>query len=266
MVWDNLQSTSPIKALPIVDDIGQILGVLMRKKGTNVNTEATVKAQFTCNDPEGSGAEFRPNIVNGQVDSIEVLKPGVGYGFDPATTFCPNEQYGVLVSKIGLQEHVSDGEYIEQRIIGSPDVLQVVDVEHDENNILLATIDPSFNPQLEVGLELRTKSGHEFTLNFNNKFPTLVIPQDATAIYAKCGDIIPKVKEVKIINVGSNYVNPIITIGTGSKKQTIGSSTKDSKGRLIKATLDKPILGFVKPIVEDKAVSYTHLRAHETDS
>ena len=65
MVWDNLQSTSPIKALPIVDDIGQILGVLMRKKGTNVNTEATVKAQFTCNDPEGSGAEFKPNIING---------------------------------------------------------------------------------------------------------------------------------------------------------------------------------------------------------
>ena len=255
MVWDNLQSTSPIKALPIVDDIGQILGVLMRKKGTNVNTEATVKAQFTCNDPEGSGAEFKPNIANGQVDSIEVIKPGVGYGFDPATTFCPNEQYGVLVSKIGLQEHVNDGEYLEQRITGSPDVLQVVDVEYDNDNILLATIDTSFNPQLQVGLELRTKSGHEFTLNFNNKFPTLVIPQDATAIYAKCGDIIPKLEEIKIINVGSNYVNPIITIGTGSKKQTIGSATKDSKGRLIKATVSKPVLGFVKPIVEDKGLS-----------
>ena len=86
MVWDNLQSTSPIKALPIVDDIGQILGVLMQKKGSNVNTEATVKAQFTCNEPEGSGAKFKPNIINGKVDSIEVLKPGVGYGFDPAST------------------------------------------------------------------------------------------------------------------------------------------------------------------------------------
>ena len=32
MVWDNLQSTSPIKALPIIDDIGQILGVLMKRK------------------------------------------------------------------------------------------------------------------------------------------------------------------------------------------------------------------------------------------
>ena len=160
MVWDNLQSTSPIKALPIVDDIGQILGVLMRKKGTNVNTEATVKAQFTCNEPEGSGAEFKTNITNGQVDSIEVIKPGVGYGFDPASTYCPNEQYGVLVSKIGLQEHVNDGEFIEQRITGSPDVLQVVDVEYDDNNILLATIDTSFKDSLQVGLELRLSLIH----------------------------------------------------------------------------------------------------------
>ena len=253
MVWENLQSTSPIKALPIVDDIGQILGVLMRKKGTNVNTEARVKAQFTCNEPEGSGAEFKTNISNGQVDSIEVIKPGVGYGFDPASTYCPNEQYGVLVSKIGLQEHVNDGEYLEQRITGSPDVLQVVDVEYDDNNILLATIDTSFNNNLQVGLELRTKSGHEFTLNFNNKFPTLVIPQNATAIYAKCGDIIPKLEEVNIVNVGTNYTNPIITIGTGSKKKTIGSATTDSQGRLVKATVTEAILGFVKPVVEDKA-------------
>ena len=253
MVWENLQSTSPIKALPIVDDIGQILGVLMRKKGTNVNTEARVKAQFTCNEPEGSGAEFKTNISNGQVDSIEVIKPGVGYGFDPASTYCPNEQYGVLVSKIGLQEHVNDGEYLEQRITGSPDVLQVVDVEYDDDNILLATIDTSFNNNLQVGLELRTKSGHEFTLNFNNKFPTLVIPQNATAIYAKCGDIIPKLEEVNIVNVGTNYTNPIITIGTGSKKKTIGSATTDSQGRLIKATVTEAILGFVKPVVEDKA-------------
>ena len=33
LVWDNLQSTTPIKAIAIVDDIGQMLGVLMRKKG-----------------------------------------------------------------------------------------------------------------------------------------------------------------------------------------------------------------------------------------
>ena len=254
MVWDNLKSTSPIKALPIVDDIGQILGVLMRKKGTNVNREASVRAQFTCNEPEGSGAEFRPNIVNGKVDSIAVIKPGVGYGFDPASTYCPNEQYGVLVSKVGLQEHVNDGEYLEQVSFGNTDVLQVVDTDYDVDHILIATIDPSFNPRLTVGLDLQTKSGHQFVLNFNRKFPTLVIPPDATAIYAKCGDVIPKLDDIEIINVGTNYVNPIITIGTGSKKRQIGSATTDSKGRLIKATVTEPVLGFVKPIVEDKGL------------
>ena len=254
MVWDNLKSTSPIKALPIVDDIGQILGVLMRKKGTNVNREASVRAQFTCNEPEGSGAEFKPNIVNGKVDSIAVTKPGVGYGFDPASTYCPNEQYGVLVSKVGLQEHVNDGEYLEQVSFGNTDVLQVVDTDYDVDHILIATIDPSFNPRLTVGLDLQTKSGHQFVLNFNRKFPTLVIPPDATAIYAKCGDVIPKLDDIEIINVGTNYVNPIITIGTGSKKRQIGSATTDSKGRLIKATVTEPVLGFVKPIVEDKGL------------
>ena len=254
MVWDNLQSTSPVKALPIVDDIGQILGMFMQKKGSSVNLEAQVKAQFTCNEPEGSGAEFKPNIVNGKVESIAVTKPGIGYGFDPASTFCPNEQYGVLVSKVGLQEHVNDGEYLEQVSFGNTDVLQVVDVDYDTDHILLATIDPSFNPRLTVGLDLQTKSGHQFVLNFNRKFPTLVIPPNATAIYAKCGDVIPKLDDINIVNVGTNYVNPIITIGTGSKKRQIGSATKDSKGRLVKATVTEPVLGFVKPIVEDKGL------------
>jgi len=254
MVWDNLQSTSPVKALPIVDDIGQILGMFMQKKGSSVNLEAQVKAQFTCNEPEGSGAEFKPNIVNGKVESIAVTKPGIGYGFDPASTFCPNEQYGVLVSKVGLQEHVNDGEYLEQISFGNTDVLQVVDVDYDTDHILLATIDPSFNPRLTVGLDLQTKSGHQFVLNFNRKFPTLVIPPNATAIYAKCGDVIPKLDDINIVNVGTNYVNPIITIGTGSKKRQIGSATKDSKGRLVKATVTEPVLGFVKPIVEDKGL------------
>ena len=257
MIFDNLQSTSPIKALPIIDDIGQILGVLMNKKGSGVNAEASVKAQFTCNEPEGSGAVFKTNVVNGAIDSIEVVKPGIGYGFDPADTFCPKEQYGILVKKTGLQEHINDGEFIEQVVVGNPDILQVVDTNYDEDNILLATIDPSFNPQLEVGLQLKTKSGHEFVLNFNKKFPTLVIPQGAKALYSGCSDIIPKVDDVSIINVGTNYVDPIITIGTGSTKKQIGSATTDSQGRLIKASVTEPVLGFVKPIVEDRTGSGT---------
>ena len=257
MVWDNLQSTSPIKALPIVDDIGQILGVLMQKKGRNVNTEATVKAQFTCNEPEGSGATFKPNIIDGKVDSIEVIKPGVGYGFDPASTYCPNEQYGVLVPKAGLQQHVNNGEYIEQVTTGNPDILQVVDTDYDDDNILIATIDPSFNPNLTVGLPLKTKSGHEFILNFNKKFPTLVIPQGATAIYAKCGDIIPKIDELKIVSVGTDYTDPIITIGTGAKKKQIGTATTDKDGKLVKAVVTESVLGFVKPVVEEKLAAGT---------
>jgi len=258
MVWDNLQSTSPIKALPIIDDIGQILGVMMNKKGSGVNAEASVKAQFTCNEPEGSGAKFKPNISDGKVNSIEVLNPGIGYGFDPADTFCPKEQYGVLVDKVGLQEHLNNGEFIEQvTTTGNPDVLQVADTDYDEDHMLLATIDPAFNPNLQVGLNLKTKSGHEFVLNFNKKFPTLVIPQDAKALYAKCGDIIPKIDTVNIVNVGTNYVDPIITIGTGTKKKQIGTAVPDSQGRLIKTNLTEQVLGFVKPVVEERLANGT---------
>ncbi len=251
MVWDNLQSTSPVKALPIIDDIGQILGVFMQKKGSGVGLEAQVKAQFTCNEPEGSGAKFKPNIVDGKVDSIDVINPGIGYGFDPADTFCPKEQYAVLVPKEGLQQHVNDGEYLEQMVEGNPDVLQVVDTEYSDDDMLIATIDPSFNPNLVAGLQLKTKSGHEFTLNFNSKFPTLVIPPNAKALYAGCGDIIPKLDEVKITNVGSNYKDPKICIGVGDKEQCIGTATTDKDGKLISVSLDVPVLGFVKPEIVD---------------
>ena len=102
-----------------------------------------------------------------------------------------------------MQEHLNDGEYVEQVIEGSPDILQVVDTDYDDEHILLATIDPTFNSQLQVGMQLRTKSGHEFVLNYDKKFPTLVIPQDAKALYAGCSDIIPKVDKLSIINVGT---------------------------------------------------------------
>jgi len=152
---------------------------------------------------------------------------------------------------------VNDGEFIEQMVTGNPDILQVVDTDYDEEHILLATIDPSFNPQLEVGLQLRTKSGHEFVLNYDKKFPTLVIPQGAKALYSGCSDIIPKVDNVNIINVGKNYTDPIITIGTGDKKKQIGTATTDSEGKLITASVTEAVLGFVKPIVEDRTGSGT---------
>ena len=39
-----------------------------------------------------------------------------------------------LVNKIGLQQHVNDGEYLEQVIEGNPDVLQVVDTDYSDED------------------------------------------------------------------------------------------------------------------------------------
>ena len=264
MVWDNLQSTTPVKALPIIDDIGAIVGVFMRNKGSRVNKEAKVRAQFTCNEPEGGGATFRPNIIDGGlekgnvVDSVTVLTSGIGYGFDPAETFCPKEQYAALVPKAGLVQHVQDGDILmlsksAEGVESStnPDILEVVDTDHDDDNILIATIDPKFNPQFEVGVELMTKSKHKFILNFQRKFPDLIVPGRAKAVYANCGDLIPVMNDIKPVNVGRKYVNPVITIGNGAKEQVIGTFSVDKKGRLVEPTITNKVLGFVKPKIRD---------------
>tara|TARA_B100000427_G_scaffold207271_1_gene172548 strand:- start:5907 stop:8528 length:2622 start_codon:yes stop_codon:yes gene_type:complete len=264
MVWDNLQSTTPVKALPIIDDIGAIVGVFMRNKGSRVNTEAKVRAQFTCNEPEGGGATFRPNIIDGGlakgnvVDSVTVLTGGIGYGFDPAETFCPKEQYAALVPKAGLVQHVQDGDILmlsksAEGVESStnPDILEVVDTDHDDDHILIATIDPKFNPQFEVGVELMTKSKHKFILNFQRKFPDLIVPGRAKAVYANCGDLIPVMNDIKPVNVGRKYVNPVITIGNGAKEQVIGTFSVDAKGRLVEPTITNKVLGFVKPKIRD---------------
>ena len=264
MVWDNLQSSTPVKALPIIDDIGAIVGVFMRNKGSRVNKEAKVRAQFTCNEPEGGGATFRPNIIDGGlekgnvVDSVTVLTSGIGYGFDPADTFCPKEQYAALVPKAGLVQYVKDGDILmlSKTAAGvedptNPDILEVVDTDHDDNNILIATIDPKFNPQFEVGTELMTKDKHKFILNFQRKFPDLIVPGRAKAVYANCGDLIPVMNDIKPINVGRKYVNPVITIGNGAKEQVIGTFSVDAKGRLVEPTITNKVLGFVKPKIRD---------------
>jgi len=262
LVWDNLKSTSPIKALPIVDDIGQILGVFMKRKGSNVGLEAQVRAQFTCNEPEGGGAVLKPIIVDGQVNAIKVIKPGIGYGFDPATTFCPKEQYVVTVPKGDIINNLDDGEnlMLVQYADGTvdptkPDVMQVVDTNFSADLMTFATIDPSWNINLESGVILETKSGYQFTLNFNQKYPELVFPEEATAIYAKCGDLIPIIDNVKMENVGSKYVNPVIVIGAGSKEQEIGTVTVDENGSLVEPKINKKVLGFVKPTIIDRGLS-----------
>ena len=104
---------------------------------------------------------------------------------------------------------------------------------------------------------MRTKSGHEFTLNFTEKFAELVIPPTATAIYAYCGDLIPIVDQVKKINVGKGYVDPRIVIGEGPDQQEIGKYSVDDQGRLLEPTVDKTVIGFVKPRIRDKGAKGT---------
>ncbi len=258
MVWDNLQSTAPIKALPIVDRIGSIVGSWVRKKGRNVSLEAKVRAQFTCNEPEGGGAVFKPNIVDGQVDSIDVVEPGIGYGFDPAETYCPKEQYNYKMPKGTIADNTENGEllflisYADGTVDSTkPEVMQVVDTDYDDNNMVIATLDPSWHVNVENGMVLQTVSGDTFTLNYFEKYADLVVPDDAKAVYAECGDLIPVVEEVKPINVGTGYKKPIITIGTGPDKKKIGDYTIDDQGRLVKPVLTEKIFGFVTAKVED---------------
>jgi len=258
LVWDNLQATTPVKALPIIDDIGQILGVWMKNKGSGVNREARVRAQFTCNEPEGGGAVLKPNIKEGKVDSITVKKGGIGYGFDPADTFCPKEQYTALISKQGLVQHLEDGDILmlvsdANGVVNetSPDILQVIDVDHTPTHIQIATIDPKDNSKFEIGMTVKTKKGHQFVLNFQNKTPELVVPGQAKAVYANCGDLIPIIDNIVTENVGKNYVNPVITIGSGDKEQVIGEYTTDKDGKLVEPNITTKVLGFVKPRVRD---------------
>ena len=262
IVWDNLQSTTPVKALPIVDNIGSILGAWTKKKGSGVPLQAQARAQFTCNEPEGGGAEFKPNIKDGKIESIAVVKPGIGYGFDPAETFCPNEQYNYVIPKGGLANQVNDGDllYLVAYADGTedttnPDVMQVVDVEYSETQILVATIDKTFEPSVEVGMKLKTKTNYEFVLNFSEKFPDLVVPPEAKAIYANCGDLIPVAKEIQPINVGKDYKEPVITIGVGKDEKEIGKADVDEKGQIINPVLTEKVLGFAAPKVKDKGAT-----------
>ena len=213
---------------------------------------------FTCNEPEGGGAVFKPNIKDGQIDSIAVTNTGMGYGFDPAGTYCPNEQWNYVIPKSGLANIVNDGEllYLVAYADGTedttnPDIMQVVDVEYSENQILIATIEKSFEPNIKVGMQLKTQSGTVFTLNYSDKFPDLVVPPDATAVYANCGDLIPVAQNIQTINVGKNYEKPIITIGTGAKEKEIGKADVNDKGQILKPVITETVLGFVTPKVKD---------------
>ena len=266
MVFDALQSTTAIKALPIIDDIGSTVGVLVKKAGGSIpNFGLGVKARSiaTCNEQEGKGAVFSPVFVedgsgipgNVKIQRIDVIKSGVGYGFTKDEAVCPQEQFFVQISDGKLKEYVSEGSilYLVKDSEGNvsetqPDILQIDDLDYEGTGIITAaTIDFDERAQIKPGMVLRTDNGYEFTLNFTKSFIDLFIPVDATAVYSGCLDLIPVLEDVRVVNVGRDYTDPKIFIDD----EEVGSVTVDTRGRLLKPTLSKKALGYVTLEIRD---------------
>ena len=250
LIFDNAQSTTLLKALPIIDDIGAMVGVLMRKKGSNIDTTAKVRAMFTCNDPEGTGAKLTPIIKDGKIEKIRVDKPGVGYGLDPDNTYCPKEQKHFLVDVQGLGDYADVGDVLfYQEEDGDPNqaILQVIDYDWEGTGFAaLATLDKT--DYVPPGLKLQTLGGtYKFILNPLKEFYDLAIPSTATALYASCDDILPVLDTIDITNVGENYTDPKIYVG----QEEIGDISTDDKGKLLTPTITTKTLGFVKPRIVD---------------
>ena len=250
LIFDNAQSTTLLKALPIIDDIGAMVGVLMRKKGSNIDTTAKVRAMFTCNDPEGTGAKLTPIIKDGKIEKIRVDKPGVGYGLDPDNTYCPKEQKHFLVDVQGLGDYADVGDVLfYQEEDGDPNqaILQVIDYDWEGTGFAaLATLDKT--DYVPPGLKLQTLGGtYKFVLNPLKEFYDLAIPSTATALYASCDDILPVLDTIDITNVGDNYTDPKIYVG----QEEIGDISTDDKGKLLTPTITTKTLGFVKPRIVD---------------
>ena len=250
LIFDNAQSTSLIRALPIIDDIGAMVGVLMRNKGSNITTNARVRAMFTCNAPEGVGADLTPIIKNGKIEKVRVNKPGVGYGLDPDNTYCPREQRFFLVDKVELNDYADTGDVLfYQESDGDPNtaILQVIEYDYDNTGLVaLATLEKT--DKIPPGLKIQTLGGSfKFQLNPLKEFYDLAIPANATALYANCDDILPVLDTIDITNVGKGYKNPKIYVGPNE----IGDISTDIQGRLLTPTISTKTLGFVRPRIVD---------------
>ena len=250
IIFDNAQSTSILKALPIIDDIGAMVGVLMRKKGSNINTTARARAMFTCNDPEGSGADLTPIIKDGKIEKVRVNKPGIGYGLDPDNTYCPKEQKHFLIDAAELADYADTGDVIYyQESDGDPNqaVLQIIDYDYENTGLVsIATLEKT--AYIPPGLKLQTLGGtYKFTLNPLKEFYDLAIPSNATALYANCEDILPVLDTIDITNVGEGYKEPKIYVGPDE----VGDISVDDKGRLLTPSITTKTLGFIKPRIVD---------------
>ena len=250
LIFDNAQSTSLIRALPIIDDIGAMVGVLMRNKGSNINTTAKVRAMFSCNEPEGTGAKLTPIIKNGKIEKVRVDKPGVGYGLDPDNTYCPREQRFFLIDKVELNDYADTGDvlfYQESDGDANTAVLQIIEYDYDNTGfVALATLDKT--SYIPPGLNVQTLGGtFKFQLNPIREFYDLAIPANATALYANCDDIIPVLDTIDITNVGKGYKEPKIYVGPNE----VGDISVDTEGRLLTPTINTKTVGFVRPRIVD---------------
>ena len=250
LIWDNAQSTSIIKALPIIDDIGSMVGVFMRGKGSDVGVTAKVRAMFTCNEPEGSGAVLKPMVKNGKIEKVQVLKTGIGYGLDPDNTYCPREQVVYLIPDADLQDYADEGDllYFQPEWGNENEAkMQVVAFNHESTGYMsISTLDK--DDPIPEGVGLQTAGGtYKFILNPVKKFLDLAIPNNAVAIWANCSDLLPVLDTLEVPNVGGGYTKPVIKVGP----EEIGTVPVDTKGRLLKPVITKKTIGFVKPRIVD---------------
>ena len=250
IIFDNAQSTSILKALPIIDDIGAMVGVLMRKKGSNINTTARARAMFSCNEPEGSGAQLTPIVKDGKIEKVRVDKPGIGYGLDPDNTYCPKEQKHFLIDAAELADYADTGDVLYyQESDGDPNqaILQIIDYDYESTGLVsLATLEKT--DYIPPGLKLQTLGGtYKFVLNPQQEYFDLAIPANATALYANCDDIIPVLDTIDITNVGEGYKEPKIYVGPDE----VGDISVDDNGKLLTPTITTKTIGFVKPRIVD---------------
>lgn len=251
LVFDSLTGTTPIQALPIVDNIGSIVGVFMNKSGSDMTVSPKVDAISTCNESEGTGARFNSTVTDGKLN-ITVENPGIGYGFDPDTTYCIREQYTALIPSDKLLGFVEEGDLLFEvkQADGTiselqPEVLQVVEFNTDGSGYMkIATLDPSYLIQAKT--VVRTKDGLEVELNPINLQLELVVPPNATALYAECPDLIPILDGIDIIGVGKDYTKPELVVDD----EVIGT-VKTSGERLVSISVTKPTIGFVVPEIKD---------------
>ena len=250
IIFDNAESTTILKALPIIDDIGRMVGVLMRRKGSDINTTAKARAMFTCNEPEGTGAKLTPIIKDGKIEKVRVDKPGIGYGLDPDNTYCPKEQKFFLIDAVELNDYADEGDVLYyQEESGDPNqsILQIIEYDWESTGLVaLATLDK--NAYIPPGLKLQTTGGtYKFSLNPVKEFYDLAIPANAIALYANCSDILPVLDTIDITNVGKGYKEPKIYVGD----EEIGDISTDDQGRLLTPTITTKTLGFMQPRIVD---------------